>query len=105
MRYLVGQLIVFATLIAPVFSQTPQPQLQVPPKVENLCAPRQEPTTERQMKVKVGRIVGGLLNKANQKVQKDTKGNAPVVTPDDLPKQAQTPCKAPAAVTLPPIAK
>ena len=95
---LVAALLATAAISA---QQTSQTQPQVPQKTENPCAPRQESGMEKYAKAKAGRILGGLFNKGNQTIQKETKGNAPPITPNDLPKQAPKPCKAP-AVTTPP---
>lgn len=95
----IASFVLAGALIVPSVAQQPQPQ--TPQKTDNPCAPRQESNVERQAKTRTSRIFGGVLNKANQTIQKSTKGNAPVITPNDLPTQAQKPCKAPAASPSP----
>jgi len=85
--------------------QTPQPQPQTPQKIEAPCDPKQLAEIEKREQARTRRLLSGLLNRVNKEAQKKTQGAAPVVTPDDLAKQVQKPCKAPAVVTPPPDPK
>jgi len=85
--------------------QNVQPQPQAPQKIEAPCAPKQLAEIQKREQARGRRLLGGLLNRVNKEAQKKTGGAAPAVTPDDLTKQVQTPCKAPAAVTPPPNPK
>jgi hypothetical protein len=85
--------------------QTTQPQPQAPQKIEAPCDPKQLAEIQKREQVRGRRLLGGLLNRVNKEAQKKTGGAAPVGTPDDLTKQVQTTCKAPAVVTPPPNPK
>jgi hypothetical protein len=82
-----------------------QPQPQTPQKIEAPCEPKQLAEIQKREQTRARRLLGGLLNRVNKEAQQKTGGAAPVVTPDDLAKQVQTPCKAPAVVTPPPNGK
>jgi hypothetical protein len=85
--------------------QTPQPQPQTPQKIEVPCDPKQTAEIQKREQVRTRRLLSGLLNRVNNEARRKTEGTAPAVTPDDLAKQVQTPCKVPAAVTPPPNSK
>ena len=80
--------------------QTPQPP-PPPQKIDVPCDPKQFAETQKREQARGRRLLGGLLNRVNKEANKKTEGAAPVLTPDDLTKQVQTPCKAPAVVTPP----
>jgi len=85
--------------------QTPQPPPQTPQKIEAPCDPKQLAEIQKREQACGRRFLGGLINRVNKEAQKKTGGTAPALTPDDLTKQVQTPCKAPAVVTPPPNPK
>jgi hypothetical protein len=85
--------------------QTPQPQPQTPQKIEAPCDPKQAAEIQKREQARTRRLLSGLLNRVNKEAQKKTEGTAPAVAPDDLAKQAQRPCPAPAVLTPPPNPK
>jgi hypothetical protein len=98
-----------ALMVSPAIKaqQTLQPQTppQTAQKIEAPCDPKQLAEIQKREQARGRRILGGLLNRVNKEAQKKTGGAAPALTPDDLTKQVQTPCKAPAVVTPPPNPK
>jgi hypothetical protein len=85
--------------------QTLQPPPQTPQKIGAPCDPKQLAEIQKREQARTRRLLTGLLNRVNKEAQKKTQGTAPAVTPDDLAKQAQRPCPAPAVVTPPPNPK